>query len=98
MPKVPLNTNQAWGAWPGLLSLVCVAAASGHTERGVNEKGPAINRGLHQIQNSGFLSSASLCTFSCFLPGVHRGRAGGLGGKVGSAGEEFEDNEDGVLS
>jgi len=39
VPKVPLNTNQAWGAWPGLLSLVCVAAASGHTERGVNEKG-----------------------------------------------------------
>jgi len=26
-----------------------------------------------------------------------RGRLGGLGGKVGSACEEFEDNEDGML-
>jgi len=27
----------------------------------------------------------------------HRGRLGGLGAKVGSACEEFEDNEDGIL-
>jgi len=71
VPKVLLNTNQptlGCVAWLTLTRLCgCCRPASGHTERGVNEKGPAINRGLHQIQNSGFLSSASLCTFSCFL-------------------------------
>jgi len=39
--------------------------------------------------------SAALPGFSLVLD--PRGRLGGLGGKVGSACEEFEDNEDGVF-
>ena len=40
------------GCMAGLtLALVSVAAANGHTVRGVSERGPVINQGPHQIQN-----------------------------------------------
>ena len=72
----------------------CCRPASGHTVRGVSERGPVINQGPHQVQNQAstkevrvldlrsfmFLSAVS-SRFSLVLD--PRGRLAGLGGKVG---------------
>ena len=74
------------------------------TVRGMTERGPAVDRVPHQIQNQATINvrtvGSRLCLF-VFLSSVHRGfslvldpkgRLGGLGGLVGSACEEFEEN------
>ena len=79
---------------------------SGHTVRGVSERGPAINQRPHQIQNyvgtkEVRIITGSSCLFQLLpqplLRTRLRARLGGLVGKAGSYCEEFVDNEDGIL-
>ena len=80
--------------------------ASGHTVRGMSEREPAVNQGPHQIQNKARIKSVGSCpcvhvSWSCASGSSRvsdpRSIPGGLRRKVGSACEEFEDNEGGTI-
>ena len=97
-----MSERNTWECMAGFtLTPVCVAATSGHRVRGMSERGPATNQGLHQIQNkSKYKGNVGSCpwvlhvSFCCFprlsLVLDTTGRLGGLQGKVGSAYEELQ--------
>ena len=89
------------GASSGSRLCGCCRPASGHTVRGVSERGPAINEGPHEIHNGRVKEVWTLVilhvSFSCFSGfALVLDLGGRQGGKVGSTCEEFEDNEGGI--
>ena len=86
----------------------CCRPASGHIVRGVSERGPVINQGPHHIQGWTSIKEVwvDVLGFFMFLSAVFprfslildpKDIIGVLGGKAGSACEEFENSEGGIL-